>query len=183
MTRHRKIMLCLFTIIATRLTSDAQSRYTPMRAGFSIDAGGTAPAGAVSAEIPLYYGKNGFLNMQAGLGLADLTTLESSFSTSFSTTYNRILNGYRRDLCQSAPDYNKFELYLEAGLALSTFHPRTFYAGKNRLRYHFHQMGIIALRAHYVSPKWIYIFKIRATPFILPNFQPWLGASAGFGWK
>ncbi|WP_147300401.1 hypothetical protein [Dyadobacter luteus] len=162
---------------------EAQPRFTRMRAGFAIDAGGTAPAGAVSAEMPLYYGEHGFLNMQAGIGLADFTTLENSFSTSFSTTYNRILNGYRRDLCRPAPDHNKFELYLETGLALSTFHPRTFYAGKNRLRYHFHQMGIIGLRTHYVSPKWIYTFKIRATPLLTPDIQFWAGASAGIGWR
>jgi hypothetical protein len=154
-----------------------------MRAGFSLDAGGVSPIAAISAEAPIRYHMNGFVNVQAGLGTSSLTNADSSIALSLGVTYSLILNGYRRSQCEPAPDYNRFEIYLESGLATSIFDPRTLDANPNRLQHYFHPMAIIGIRIHDVSPKWIYICKPRFTPFLSKNMPLWAGLSVGIGWQ
>lgn len=176
------LQLCSCILIA--FCTEAQPRYTHMRAGFSIDAGGVAPVGAFSADIPFSYHKIGFWDIQAGLGLTRLDGSDASMAASTAITYNRILNGYQRNLCQPAPDYNRFEIYMETGTAVSFFNPKGYDYETTRLeKYALLPMAVLGLRIHYVSSRWIYTFKPRFTPFLVKDMPLWGGISLGMGWR
>lgn len=172
----------LFFILSTSL--NAQPHYTKPRAGFSLEALGIAPVAMFSAELPIIYKPKGFWNVQAGIGITG--KVSSDYAPSFSTaiTYNFLVNPYLRNLCSPAPGFNRFESYIETGIAASifesqyTFIPQELY--KNSL---LRPAGIIGIRLHFIKNRWIYILKIRLTPFLDSKFSVWGGAGIGFGWK
>jgi hypothetical protein len=180
-SRKRYILAVIFFVFIPSLK--AQPSYSKLRAGFTLEGLGIAPVGMFSAELPILYNSKGFWNVQAGVGI---TGSPSAYSPSFSTavTYNFLLNSYHKNLCKPAPGFNKFESYLETGIATLIFNAQ--YGGIPSHLYtdsHFRPAGIMGVRLHFVKERWIYILKIRLTPFLDKQFSVWGGAGIGLGWK
>lgn len=137
-----------------------------------------------SAELPVVYTPKGFWNVQAGIGITG--KVSSNYAPSFATavTYNFLLNPYHRNLCNPAPEFNRLESYLETGIAASIFESQyTFLPQELYTNSLFRPVGILGVRLHLIKNRWIYILKIRLTPFLDKKLQAWGGAGIGLGWK
>lgn len=175
-------LLTLFAVLASGLK--AQPLYTKLRAGIGFEALGVAPVGMIFADMPFQYRSKGFWNSQFGIGNTESVSSRLTFSTSGAVTYNRILNPYYRSLCRPAPDYNHFESYLETGFALGIFDPY-HHALPERLRSnsYFSPAGLLGVRLHYLTEKWIYFLKARVTPFLDRQPNIWGAVAIGWGWR
>jgi len=98
-------------------------------------------------------------------------------------TYNVLLNPYYRSLCRPYPAYHRVEGYLESGLALTAFDPTYALIPDQLKEKSLFSLALIGLRFHYVGQKWIYMLKLRFTPYIGREFSLWGGIGFGLGWR
>ena len=162
----------------------AQPHYTKLRAGIGVEALGFAPVGMIFTDMPFSYRSKGFWNSQFGVGNTESNNSRLTFSMSGAVTYNWILNPYHRSLCSPAPAYNHFESYLETGFALGVFDPHHHALPEHlRSNSYFSPAGLLGVRIHYVTERWIYFLKARLTPFLDRQPNIWGAAAIGWGWR
>ena len=175
-------LLIFFFVIS--FSAFSQPHYTKLRAGFTFDALGMAPISMISAEVPFKYMGKEFWSGQFGLGLAGNVNSGINPSLGLSTSYNKLLNPYRKQACNPAPSYRRVEAYLELGLGLSIFDgkdnglPPKLYHDSNIA-----PVGLGGIRMHFVSKQWIYLLKAKFTPILNSRFPGWGGISLGIGWR
>ena len=177
-----KSYLFLFlSLISTQIK--AQPYYTKLRAAFSLEVLGFAPVAMISPEIAFACKARSFWNAQAGLGFTGAYGALMP-AVSSAVTHNFLLNRYHRSLCSPAPDYNRFESYLETGLAMSVFDP--YYGGLPRSLYKdtlFTPSALLGVRFHCVGERWIYILKLHLTPIVDRELEARGGIGMGLGWR
>ncbi len=162
----------------------AQPYYTPVRGAFGGDLYGIAPKAAISAEASFGYLKKSHWNVQAGLGAITRSDFRSP-SLSVALTHCFILNPYKRRPCVPQPGNYLIESYLEAGVGSFVIdrYDNAVYSGTNKQRL-ITPSGIIGLRFNIVTGRWIYIFKLRYTPPLLPNsLASHAGIGLALGWR
>lgn len=161
----------------------AQPLYTRLRGGVTLEGGGIAPVMMASAEMPFMYRKRSFLNLQTGFGFYEERG-GILMSTATAVTYNYLLNPYHSNQCRPDPTYRKLEVYLETGLGMSIRNPfelNPSYDSNQENKFRPSALG--GFRFHLVRERWIYILKIRATPFLDRPLAPWGGIQLGLGWR
>lgn len=159
--------------------------YTPVRAAIGAELFRISPQGQAFAEVFFNYKKRSFLNSQVGFGRVSQTDF-FSISLSSALTYSFLLNPYRRKSCIPQPGYNKFETYLEGGLA--AFYVDTYdnsqYIGNQYTQKLITPLALAGLRFHIVNRKWVYILKIRCTPALSENkLASKAGVAIALGWR
>ncbi|WP_439555478.1 hypothetical protein [Dyadobacter sp.] len=175
----------LTLLILVSLKCSSQPYYTRIRANVGAEIAGLAPQFAVMAEAITAYKPRSFAGIQAGLGWLERSGFKSP-SLSAAGTYNFLLNPYRRKSCYPHPGNKSIEAYLECGLGAFFIDPydknlNTVAKVKHRFAT---PVALAGARFHFVSPKWIYVLKLRLTPAILKSrFDPVAGVCVGLGWR
>lgn len=180
----------LKTIVVLLLTCSGglcQPLYTRMRADAGVEVFGIAPQGSAYAEALFGYQSRSFWAVQTGLGLiGEQDFLTYSFSGAL--TYAHLLNPYRRSQCNPSPGFNRFEVYLEGGLASffsdSKYNKDILYVLKNGKDAVFTPLALAGMRFHFVTGKFIYVLKIRFTPALVDSrYASVAGLTLGMGWR
>lgn len=176
----RSLLLAFF---CSKLAA-AQPYYTPVRGAFGGDLYGIAPKAGISAEASFGYLKKSHWNVQTGLGAITRWDFRSP-SLSAALTRCFILNPYKRRPCVPQPGNHLIEGFLEVGLGgfVIDRYDNAVYSGTNKQRL-LTPSGIIGLRLNIVTGRWIYIFKLRYTPSVLPNsLASRAGMGVALGWR
>jgi len=177
---YKYVLLFLFVSFHT-----SAQLYTPLRAAIGAEVFGISPQGQAFAEVFFHYRKRSFLDAQVGLGRVSQTDF-FSISLSSALTYSFLLNPYRRKSCIPQPGHNKFETYLEGGLAAFYVDPydNSQYYGNQNTQKFVTPLALVGLRFHIVNRKWIYILKVRCTPVLSENkLASKAGVAVALGWR
>lgn len=162
----------------------AQSRYTPIRHAYSLEAFGASQGIQFALETPFRYRRSSFFDIQAGLGLyrqtASVSTASSAYSLGSALTYCLLLNR-RRTSCDPRPEYHRWEYYLETGLVGTLFPDRYKLSVPDPQVVRTAAQALAGIRIHFNGTKNTRIIKIRFTPFLAPGFPPWAGIAYGVG--
>lgn len=178
------LLRCLILLIILRSYASAQPYYTPVRGAFGGEFYGISPRIAATGEASFGYLKKSHWNLQAGLGAITRNDFRSP-TLSGALMHCLILNPYRRSECIPEPGNHLIECYLEAGLGgfLIDRYDDAVLSGNNKQRL-LTPSGVMGLRMHVVTGKWIYILKIRFTPPLLPNdLASQAGVGVALGWR
>jgi hypothetical protein len=155
-----------------------------MRGAFGVDLNGITPRGAITAEAAFGYLHKSFWNIQAGFGAINKRDFRSP-ALSAALTHCFIINAYRRNSCTPHPGNYFIESYFEAGLGgfMVDRYDVGIYSGFNKQRL-LTPSGLVGFRFNILAKKWIYIFRLRYTPSLLPNvLASNIGFGVGVGWR
>ncbi|WP_031530595.1 hypothetical protein [Dyadobacter crusticola] len=175
----------LIILLLLSFECSSQPYYTKIRANVGAEIAGLAPQLAITAEAITAYKPRSFAGIQAGLGWLERRGFKSP-SLSAAATYNYLLNPYRRKSCIPNPGSNLIEAYLESGFGAFFVDPydnNPYRAVTVKHRF-VTPSALGGVRLHFVSPKWIYILKLRCTPTLVKSkFDSVAGVSVGLGWR